>query len=80
MKGKGVLGARETRGPERVLYVSLAPKTPFPFPSKRLPRRQGLVSLIESSGSETESPRIADLRLVSSRRKETSGIDLNTVG
>ena len=38
-----------------------------------------LVSLIESSGSETESPQIADFRLVSSRRKETRGIDLNTV-
>ena len=51
-KGKGVLDARETRG-ERdeggkevpfllarpVPRVSLAPKTPFPFPSKRLPRR-----------------------------------------
>ena len=40
----------------------------------------GLVSLFESSGSETESPRIADFRLLSSRWKETSGIDLNTVG
>ena len=39
-----------------------------------------LITLIESSGSETESPRIADFRLVSSRRKETRGIDLNTVG
>ena len=36
-KGKGVWGARETRwGASR---VSLAPKTPFPFPFKRLPRR-----------------------------------------
>ena len=32
-KGKGVLNAR---GASR---VSLAPKTPFPFPFKRLPRR-----------------------------------------
>ena len=31
-----------------------------------------LVSLIESSGSETESLRIADFRPVSSLRKETS--------
>ena len=56
-KGKGVLGARETRGAreeegkETGVYflpsllahpgprVSLAPKTPFPFPFKRLPRR-----------------------------------------
>ena len=37
-KGKGVLGARETRG-ARAPHVSLAPKTPFPFPFKRLPRR-----------------------------------------
>ena len=37
-KGKGVLGARETRG-ARTPRVSLAPKTPFPFPFKRLPRR-----------------------------------------
>ena len=37
-KGKGVLGARETRG-ARAPRVSLAPKTPFPFPFKRLPRR-----------------------------------------
>ena len=36
-KGKGVWGARETRwGASR---VSLAPKTPFPFPFKRLPCR-----------------------------------------
>ena len=40
----------------------------------------GLVSLMESSGAETESPRIADFRLVSSRRKEMIGVDLNTVG
>ena len=38
-KGKGVLGARETRGPGRAPRVSLSPKTPFPFPFKRLPRR-----------------------------------------
>ena len=51
-KGKGVSGARETRGEREeggkevpfllarpVPRVSLAPKTPFPFPSKRLPRR-----------------------------------------
>ena len=37
-KGKGVLGARETRG-ARTPRVSLAPKTPFPFPFKRLPHR-----------------------------------------
>ena len=37
-KVKGVLGARETRG-ARAPRVSLAPKTPFPFPFKRLPRR-----------------------------------------
>ena len=30
--------------------------------------------------SETGSPRIADFRLVSGRRKETRGIVLNTVG
>ena len=35
-KRKGVLGARETP------RVSLAPKTPFPFPFKRLPRRLAL--------------------------------------
>ena len=39
-----------------------------------------LITLIKSSGSEKESPRIADFRLVSSRRKETRDIDLNTVG
>ena len=39
-----------------------------------------LETLIESYGSETESPRMADFRLVSSRRKETRGIDLNTDG
>ena len=43
-KGKGILGARETRGMRGILAlpgprVSLAPKTPFPFPSKCLPRR-----------------------------------------
>ena len=51
-KGKGVLGARETRGAReegggegnlppssRAPRVSLALKTPFPFPFKRLPRR-----------------------------------------
>ena len=54
-KGKGILGARETRGvrekggketpfpslPPRASRppVSLAPKTPFPFPAKCLPRR-----------------------------------------
>ena len=54
-KGKGILGAREMRGPGRVRReggkcvsfppssraprVSLVPKTPFPFPFKRLPRR-----------------------------------------
>ena len=38
-KEKGVLGARETRGARPGPRVSLAPKTPFPFPSKRLPRR-----------------------------------------
>ena len=37
-KGKGVLGARETGG-VRAPRVSLAPKTLFPFPFKRLPRR-----------------------------------------
>ena len=40
----------------------------------------GLVSLMESSGAETESNGIADFRLVSSRRKEMIGVDLNTVG
>ena len=40
----------------------------------------GLVSPIESSGSKTESSLIADFRLVSSRRKEMRGIDLNTLG
>ena len=38
-KGKGVLCAGEMRGTTR---VSLAPKTPFPFPFKRLPRRLDL--------------------------------------
>ena len=53
-KGKGILGAREMRGPDRARReggkrsfppssraprVSLGPKTPFPFPFKRLPRR-----------------------------------------
>ena len=42
-KRKGVLGARETRGAlppsSRAPRVFLAPKTPFPFPSKRPPRR-----------------------------------------
>ena len=42
-KGKGVLGARETRGAHeeggRAPRFSLVPKTPFPFPFKRLPRR-----------------------------------------
>ena len=39
-KGKRVLGARETRGaPSSRHSVSLAPKTLFPFPFKRLPRR-----------------------------------------
>ena len=38
-KGKGVLGARETRGQGRAPRVSLSPKTPFPFPFKRLSRR-----------------------------------------
>ena len=55
-EGKGVLGARETRGPGRTRRkgtsfppssrsprVSLAPKTPFPFPFKRLRRRLGKV-------------------------------------
>ena len=37
-KGKGVLGARETRGAPTP-RVFLAPKTAFPFPFKRLPRR-----------------------------------------
>ena len=37
-KGKGVLGARETRG-ARTPRVSLEPKTPFPLPFKGLPRR-----------------------------------------
>ena len=36
-KGKGVLGARKRE--RRAPRVSLAPKTPFPFPFKRLPRR-----------------------------------------
>ena len=36
-----------------------------------------LVTLVESFGFETGSLRIAELRLVSSRRKETRGIDLN---
>ena len=61
---------------------SLFPFFPIPYPFRHLLRRLvvfGLVSLFESSGSETESPRIADFRLVSSRRKETSGIDLYTV-
>ena len=40
-KGKGVLGAREVRA-SRAPRVSLAPKTPFPFPFKRLPRRLGV--------------------------------------
>ena len=39
-----------------------------------------LVSLIESSGSKTESPRVVDFRFVGSRRQEMRGIDLNTVG
>ena len=38
-----------------------------------------LETLIESCGSETESPRMADFQLVSGRRKETRGIKLNTV-
>ena len=46
-KEKGVLGTRSVRGGReggkppslRVRRVSLAPKTPFPFPFKRLPRR-----------------------------------------
>ena len=45
--GKGAGGARETRGAceeggregGRAPRVSLAPKTPFPLPFKRLPRR-----------------------------------------
>ena len=36
-----VLGAREVRA-SRAPRVSLAPKTPFPFPFKRLPRRLGV--------------------------------------
>ena len=58
-KGKGVLGARETRGPgcaRRVrVSVSLAPKTPFPFPSNAchagyvLPTNAMLVTLDVSS-------------------------------
>ena len=46
-KGKGVLGARETReAPQR---VSLAPQTPFPFPFKRLPRRLDKISQLHQS-------------------------------
>ena len=44
LKGKGVLGEKEKRGPglppsSRAPRVSLVPKTSFPFPFKRLPRR-----------------------------------------
>ena len=88
-KGKGVFGARETRGPggarwegkketpvsfppsSRAPRVSLAPKTPFPFPFKRLPRRLGeyVKSLWERhtlKHSEERHPKIGELLLIKS--------------
>ena len=53
-KGKGVLGARETRG-ARAPPVSLAPKTPFTFPFKRLPRRLLFFRIQESTRWNLES-------------------------
>ena len=81
--GRGV--GRKARKRGKALSPTPLPFSLFsiPYPFRRLLRRLvnfGLVSLFESSGSETEIPRIADFRLVSSRRKETSGIDLNAVG
>ena len=37
------------RSDSRAPRVSLAPKTPVPFPFKRLPRRLGLIRLIAST-------------------------------
>ena len=91
-KGKGVFGARETRGPgrarregrmetpvsfppsSRAPRVSLAPKTPFPFPFKRLPRRLGeyVKSLRERhtlKHSEERHPKIGELLLIKSEDK-----------
>ena len=86
-KGKGVFGARETRGPgsarregrketgvsflpsSRAPRISLALKTPFPFPFKRLPRRLGeyVKSLRERhmlKHSEERHPKIGELLLI----------------
>ena len=86
-KGKGVFGARETRGPgrarregrketpvsflpsSRAPRISLALKTPFPFPFKRLPRRLGeyVKSLRERhtlKHSEQRHPKIGELLLI----------------
>ena len=57
-KGKGVLGARKTRGTREeggsAPRVSLAPKTPFRFPFKRLPRRLEEIMYTEQGLREVE--------------------------
>ena len=60
-KGKRVLGARETgvAREEGAPRVSLAPKTPFPFPFKRLPRR---LQALGSSGRKRERARARETR------------------
>ena len=57
-KGRGRKLGRET---SRALRVSLAPKTPFPktpfpFPFKRLPRRLGENNVLQLSYEATDSP------------------------